>query len=434
MIQVEAASRAAHTSSNAHSLPPVEADTKTTDHGQRTTNHRAFTLVELLVVLFIIFVLLALMIQATRGSREAARRNSCLNNFKQLAIAIQHHHDVRKYLPLASTAPLIQSDGVQQYGAIGTASPSADSPANWNAGQSGDGYSWIVQCLPFMEENVAYDKLVENVGTIRVGKLHDAAFATGASAPTQNPGSPPSPTNPYIWSTKIPVFVCPSFPGEEDVAPFFTPAPTIATARVGTGNYVALAATHYRSTPHGHLGSGAPAATKTGGKDCNSGPLCGNGGLPFPGYVNGRVQSSGLRFRDICAGTSRIALLTESREETLTSWYSALASYVVAAMPEPNGNPLQVATAENGSFMWCCGGVPNCGTAINRGSTRGTTTDYYQPVSLHGSGPRIWGPSSRHPGVVLHAFADSHTEAISENIDADVYFAMSNAQGEFATP
>jgi prepilin-type N-terminal cleavage/methylation domain-containing protein len=58
----------------------------------------AFTLVELLVVLFIIACLVALMLPATRGAREAARRNTCISNFKQLAIAIQNHHDKTKVL------------------------------------------------------------------------------------------------------------------------------------------------------------------------------------------------------------------------------------------------------------------------------------------------------------------------------------------------
>src|SRR5690242_12200766 len=120
----------------------------------KTDQRRAITLVEVLVVIAIIGMVLALLLPSVRTSREAARRNSCICNMKQLSLSLQNHHDVRKSFPLASTSPLIPADGIQQYGAVGTASPT-----NWTAGQQGDGYSWIVQCLPFMEENELYEKM-----------------------------------------------------------------------------------------------------------------------------------------------------------------------------------------------------------------------------------------------------------------------------------
>jgi hypothetical protein len=379
----------------------------------RRRDRRALTLVELLVIIAIIGVLLAIMLPSVRTGRESARRNSCQNNVKQLCIAIQFHHDVRRHLPMASTAPLIPVDGIQHYGAVGMASPSAESPTNWTAGQSGDGYSWLAQCLSFTEEDPFFDITRTTVSQPRT--LHDAAFTPKNSATA----------GPYFWSIKIPLFVCPSFPGEEDVAPFGS-IPSTASSKVAVGNYVALTATHYRSTPTNHLESGPPTAAgvNAGGRDCLSDPYCGNGALPFPGIAGGKVQKTGLTFQDLAAGTSKVAIITESREENLTSWYSGLASYVVAAMPPPNGaDPIGV-ESENGAFVWSCEGVMNCDTALNKGNTKGNTSEYYQPASPHGGGPRIWGPSSRHPSVVLHGFADAHTEAISDNIDKDVYLQL----------
>ncbi len=101
--------------------------------------NKAFTLVELLVVIAIIGVLVALLLPAVQAAREAARRISCSNNLKNIALGILNHHDTRKHFPVNYGGPFLD-----------------EVPSNSGLQQSAVG--WTVEILPQIEQQPLYER------------------------------------------------------------------------------------------------------------------------------------------------------------------------------------------------------------------------------------------------------------------------------------
>lgn len=98
------------------------------------TSKRAFTLVELLVVMAIIGMLVALLIPAVQAVRGAARKSACSNNLRQIGLAVTNYESANRKFPAGQTWV------------------SRRAPNNYS-------YSWSAQILGFLEERTLADQL-----------------------------------------------------------------------------------------------------------------------------------------------------------------------------------------------------------------------------------------------------------------------------------
>ncbi len=106
-------------------------------HSLARRKSSGFTLVELLVVIAIIGVLVALLLPAVQQAREAARRMSCTNQLKQLALSMHNYHDTFNIMP-----PYAMQHG-----------PADARHSHWES------YSGWTMILPFIEQGAMYDQI-----------------------------------------------------------------------------------------------------------------------------------------------------------------------------------------------------------------------------------------------------------------------------------
>jgi prepilin-type N-terminal cleavage/methylation domain-containing protein/prepilin-type processing-associated H-X9-DG protein len=116
---------------------------------------RGFTLIELLVAIAIIAVLIALLLPAVQSAREAARRAQCVNNLKQIGLAIANYESTHSCIVpgyISSSLPL-------SYAPVSGYNP--DSQTNDN----GPGWGWLALLLSFAEQTPLYNAINVNLPT-----------------------------------------------------------------------------------------------------------------------------------------------------------------------------------------------------------------------------------------------------------------------------
>lgn len=337
-------------------------------------SRNAFTLVELLVVIAIIGILVALLLPAVQSAREAARRMSCVNAMKNIALAVHNHHDAQGHFPISMG--LIEGfDG-----------PEGGGPA---AG-------WITQVLPQIEEQVLFDQFQQGgafEGTWRIGQGRAPRPGRGLAS-LENGISVPE-----LMATQLTLLQCPSDQS----------ASQLSTNQFGW-NAVPVALTSYKGVIGDtvildNLSSGTAERNSTG--DFPSGiydqeALSADkqfdcvGDLRCKGLFFRQTWRKPIKFSKISDGTSKTYMLGEN-------------------IPEYNLHSVA---------FYSDGDVCSCNYPLN------------ELVGLDPSAPEaaeVWKQrgsfSSYHPGGANFALADASVRFVSESVNNQFYRASCTRNG-----
>jgi prepilin-type N-terminal cleavage/methylation domain-containing protein/prepilin-type processing-associated H-X9-DG protein len=195
-----------------------------------------FTLIELLVVIAIIAVLIALLLPAVQAAREAARRAQCVNNMKQIGLALHNYINTNDCLPTAALPRYTPA------GAVLTGTMNRDSD-----------FSAHARLLPSMEQQALFNAINFNWGVFN-----------------DNTGTP---INSTVALTRINAFLCPSnptvgwlwAPGETAPLPSFTA--TGNSYFVSEGSTIEFSQEQTSGPPNGPFSFLGPAGRAIGLRD-----------------------------------------------------------------------------------------------------------------------------------------------------------------------
>lgn len=163
--------------------------------------NKAFTIIELLVVIMIIGLLMALLLPAVQATRESARRMTCANQLRQIGLAIQHYHNVWQTMPPGWIAhdPL-------------TGLPLASGETGWG---------WMPRLFPYLEQS-------------------NLLQGTTSQGPVNMLLSISDPANAGARDLIMPSLRCPSDGGEETFILWQAANPSLPLVNLPQANYVGV--------------------------------------------------------------------------------------------------------------------------------------------------------------------------------------------------
>lgn len=338
---------------------------------------RGFTLIELLVVISIIATLISLLAPAVQNAREAARRTECLNNIKQVSLAALNFASANK-----SRLPAL-----------------AYFPQN-ASGAFINGRSWVVECLPYMDQKQIYDRWNK-----------DVAFDQGGNAALGR-------------DIYVPALACPNDESALDEAGGLS---YVANAGFGDGVIITNDQTVTQGPHHSHLAESFnwdgdtatndySAAASPTTRDDDDATITRATGAFWPEFEN-LTKNSSASIGKMQDGTSNTMMLGENVNAVGSSNFSDPRTRAIAFML-PLDPTLVTPTTMN-----------NPVSAI--GIDPATGNRYACFPNEAKSGPEGTSPylNSNHSGVVIVSFCDGSAKSISEDIAQIVYCQLMTQAG-----
>lgn len=304
-------------------------------------SRRAFTLVELLVVITVVAIIASLLLPALSIVRSSARMTLCGANQKQIALAIVNYSERNKHYPASAF--------------LGDGNGSPTTPITGftpgTAGINTGVFSYVVRLLPLMEQEHIYDALVfsnDLYDPINIGWVDDHVMP----------------------------FTCPSYRGPRNTS---------------SGPYASLGV----SPSIGNYKTYGATSEVALNDITNVRSWRGNGGGIHP-YGNTKVLPV----------TSMTILTVETKEENLAAWADGTTISIWGIT--------EVAVTDDGTEST---------SLVMLNNLHDTATNIYSSGNWGGY-DMIWGPSSEHPGMILHSMGDGGVRRISERVSSGAYHAI----------
>jgi prepilin-type N-terminal cleavage/methylation domain-containing protein len=336
----------------------------------RHVSRRAFTLVELLVVIAIIGTLVGLLLPAVQAARESARRSTCMNNTKQIALAVQSYESAARQYPPGNSTELIM-----------------------NAEYGGKDYrTWAIFLLPYLESAPLYADVMRTMPSVN-----------GATTWQWQVG--------LAYNSPMAVFCCPSDPNANKVE-------LIAKDSRGFySNYRGVAGST-TFNPRGKIEGGNAGTYAEPAANAST-----DGGTRLNGIFFARSK---VRPKDVTDGTSKTLVVAEGVNVPYTTagyWFDTRGSlwmmaYLGSALVSTQNTP----NTTVGDRLRYCAPHPRAPCAGLAGGTPGTSANAGPADNM------VSYARSYHQGVYA-GLADGAVVFYSESVDAAVWTALGTRAG-----